>query len=375
MKRHVVNAKILIGNQFNEKASFLIEDGRFVEVSENGISSGSSLNEIDLEDNFVVPGLIDLQLYGVEGYFFGGEPTVENLRGMEEDLLSHGVTGFLATIATSTDDIVLRAIEAAKEFRATSKGAFLGLHLEGPFLNPKRKGAHPDKLIRKATLEEVKHWLELAEGEIKMMTIAPELQDEDVLTLLQESGVVLSVGHSNASFEEAQGFLTKTVTAATHLFNAMTPLHHREPGLVASVFEKKPFSSIIPDGIHVDYAMVRLAKRELGDRLFIITDRVASSKSGIYQHQFKGDHYETPEGILSGSSLYLLQAVMNCVEFADIPVGEAFAMAGEYPARAMGLENVRGKIAVGNSADFLVLDKEFRIKEVWFKGEKVVSYQ
>jgi N-acetylglucosamine-6-phosphate deacetylase len=247
--------------------------------------------------------------------------------------------------------------------------------LEGPFLNPKRKGAHPDKLIRKATLEEVKHWIDLAEGEIRMMTIAPELQNEEVLTFLHENGVVLSVGHSNATYEEAQGFLAKTVTTATHLFNAMTPLHHREPGLVAAIFEKKPFASIIPDGIHVDYAMIRLAKRELGDRLFIITDRVASSNSGIYHHQFKGDRYETPEGILSGSSLDLLEAVSNCIRFADIPPGEAFAMAGEYPAKAIDVEAERGRIAVGSSADFLVLDKDFKIKEVWFKGEKVFSRQ
>ncbi len=375
MKTYFKNAKVLIGSQFKDNSSFLIEDRSFKEVNENDTSLESQINEIDLQEYYIVPGLIDLQLYGVEGYFFGGEPTVENLRGMEEDLLSNGVTGFLATIATSTDDIVLKAIAAAKEFRKSSKGAFLGLHLEGPFLNPKRKGAHPDNLIRKATLEEVKHWLELAEGEIKMMTVAPELQDKDVLALLKENGVVLSAGHSNATFEEAQEFLTNTVTATTHLFNAMTPLHHREPGLVASIFEKKPFSSIIPDGIHVDYAMVKLAKRQLGDRLFIITDRVASSNSGIYQHQFKGDHYETPEGILSGSSLYLLDAAMNCVKFADIPVGEAFAMAGEYPAKAMGIESECGRIAVGNSADFLVLDKEFKIQEVWFKGEKLFSCQ
>lgn len=372
MGTYFKNADVLVGSHFQEKADFLIERGGFVEL--NGESSGEH-HIIDLKDYYVVPGLIDLQLYGVEGYFFGGQPTVENLRGMEDDLLSKGVTGFLATVATSTDDIVLAAIAAAKEFRASSKGAFLGLHLEGPFLNPKRKGAHPDKLIRKATLEEVKHWINLAEGEIRMMTIAPELQDEDVLTFLHENGVVLSAGHSNATYEEAQGFLDTTVTAATHLFNAMTPLHHREPGLVAAIFEKKSFASIIPDGIHVDYAMIRLAKRELEDRLFIITDRVASSNSGIYHHQFKGDRYETPEGILSGSSLDMLDAVMNCIRFADIPKGEAFAMAGEYPAKAIGVEAERGRIAVGSSADFLVLDKDFKIKEVWFKGEKVFSRQ
>src|SRR5690554_3338561 len=119
MKTYFKNAKILIGSQFEDNSSFLIEGENFKEVKDSFLKG--EINEVDLQDSYVVPGLIDLQLYGVEGYFFGGEPTVENLRGMEDDLLSHGVTGFLATIATSTDDIVLRAIAAAKEFRASSK--------------------------------------------------------------------------------------------------------------------------------------------------------------------------------------------------------------------------------------------------------------
>lgn len=369
MKKYFENGHVLIGNQLKSESSFAVEDGKFADVDTDEVRGEA----IDLAGNYIVPGFIDLQLYGVEGFFFGGNPTVDNLRGMEEDLLSHGVTGFLATVATSTDDIVLSAIEAAKEFRALSKGAFWGLHLEGPFLNPKRKGAHPAELIRKAQLEEVRGWLDLAEGEIKMMTVAPELQDEEILELLRENGVVISAGHSDASFTEAQRFFSGPVTTATHLYNAMTPLHHREPGLVAAVFDKKPFASIIPDGIHVDYAMIRLAKRELEDRLFIITDRVASSDSGIYRHQYKGDHYETPEGVISGSSLYPLQAVLNCIKFANIPVGEAFAMASEYPARVMGVEKQKGRIVKGGSADFIVLNKCFEIIEVWFRGERFYS--
>lgn len=368
MKINFKNANVLIGNQFIEHTSFSIQKGVFIEVNE-GKSFAERDDMIDLQGDYVVSGLIDLQLYGVEGYFFGGEPSVENLRGMEDDLLSRGVTGFLATVATSTDDIVLKAIAAAKDFRAHSKGAFLGLHLEGPFLNPKKRGAHPESLIRKAKLEEVKHWVNLAEGEIKMMTVAPELQDEEVLTYLQQNGIILSVGHSNATFAEAESFLNKTITAGTHLFNAMTALHHREPGLVASIFEKRVFSSIIPDGIHVDYAMVKLAKRELSDRLFIITDRVASSSSGIYRHKFKGDHYAMPDGTLSGSALYLLEAVKNCVQFVGIPLGESFAMASDYPAQVIGLEKRIGNIKKGASADFIVLNKELQIKEIWFRGE------
>lgn len=368
MKTYFKNGNVLIGNQFNENCFFSIEDGVFLDVCEDEVSNGSTV--IDLNGQFIVPGLIDLQLYGVEGFFFGGNPSVENLQGMENELLAKGVTGFLATIATSTDDIVLSAIQAAKEFRESSKGAFMGLHLEGPFLNAKRKGAHPADLIRKATLDEVRHWVDLAEGEIKMITVAPELQDAEVLDFLNENGIVISAGHSDATYTEAMLFLNKTVKTSTHLFNAMPSLHHRNPGLVAAIFEEKPYASIIPDGIHVDYPMIKLAKRELGNRLFIITDRVASSNSGIYHHQFKGDHYETPEGILSGSSLDLLEAVLNCMRFAEISSGEAFAMAGEYPADLMGLEKERGRIEAGRSADFLVLDNEFNLKGVWFKGVK-----
>ncbi len=371
MKTHFKNGNILIDNQFKAGASFTIRENDIVDVANETPEGEQYHSVIDLKGNYVVPGLIDLQLYGTEGFFFGGEPTVENLQGMEEHLLAHGVTGFLATIATNTDSIVLEAIAAAKAFRPQCKGAFMGLHLEGPFLNAKRKGAHPEHLIRKAVLEEVKNWIAWGGGEIKMITIAPELQDEAVLTFLYETGVVISAGHSNATFEQASEFLNKTVKTVTHLFNAMPPLHHRDPGLVAAIFEQKPYASIIADGIHVSYPMMKLAKRELGDRLFLITDAVASSNSGVYQHQRKQGYYATPEGILSGSSLELLDAVKNCVAHVGITAGEAFAMAATYPARAIGLEDVRGRLAAGNSADFLVLDRDFKILQVWFNGEVI----
>src|SRR5690606_11529322 len=208
-KTHFKNGNILIDNQFKAGTSFTIKESDIVDVA-NGAPEGEQYDSvIDLKGNYVVPGLIDLQLYGTEGFFFGGEPTVENLQGMEDHLLAQGVTGFLATIATNTDKIVLEAIDAAKAFRPQCKGAFMGLHLEGPFLNAKRKGAHPEHLIRKAVLEEVKNWIAWGEREIKMMTVAPEVQDEAVLALLYESGVVLTAGHSDATFEEASGFLNK----------------------------------------------------------------------------------------------------------------------------------------------------------------------
>lgn len=365
----IKNGNILFEGKFQKNLSIGIKDNIINSISneqETLLYQNDSSRVVNLEGGYLIPGLIDLQLYGTEGSFFGGNPSVENLKGMEDDLIEQGLCGFLATVATNSDDIVLKAIEAAKEFRSKSKGAFLGLHLEGPFLNPIKKGAHPDSLIRKAQLKEIEHWLAIAEGEIKMMTIAPELQDEKVLKLLKENNVTLSVGHSNATYQEAQGFLNKYVTTATHLFNAMPSLHHREPGLILSIFEKKSFASIIPDGIHVSYPMIALAKRELGKKLFIITDAVASSQTGIYKHQRKTDHYQTPEGILSGSAITLLEGVRNCIHHVGIDPEEAVAMASSIPAEVIGMQNSMGNIAVGRSANLLWLDKNFELKKVWF---------
>jgi len=365
------NGNILIEGKFKNHVNLAINKGTIDSIYDQSDLSADYKSEelldiFDLEGGYLVPALLDLQLYGTEGHFFGGDPTVENLAGMEEYLIKQGLGGFLATVATNTDELVLKAIRSAKTFRSSSKGAFLGLHLEGPFLNPLRKGAHPDSLIRKANLEEVAHWLELAAGEIKMMTVAPELQDEAVLNLLRKHNVVLSVGHSNATYQEANDFLAHPITAATHLFNAMPSLHHRNPGLILSILEKKPFASIIPDGIHVSYPMIALAKRELSNKLFLITDAVASSTQGIYQHQLNKDHFETPDGILSGSSISLLTGVRNCIQHVDIDPAEAFAMASEIPARVLGIDNSHGMIAKGRKANLLWLDKNFELKKVWF---------
>src|SRR6202012_5556124 len=309
-------------------------------------------NRIDLQGANVAPGLIDLQIYGSGGKLFAGTPVVEALERMENDLLNQGTTGFLATIGTNSDAIFEQGIESAKKYREQAKGNFLGLHLEGPFLNPIRRGAHPEKYIKKASLELVERWIGMADGVIKMMTIAPELQDEKVVNYLNDHGVILSSGHSNATYQQGKSFLNNPVKAVTHLYNAMPQMHHREPGYIPAIFEEKPYTSVVADGIHVDFAMIRLAKRELGDKLFLITDAVTTANEGTYQHQFTGDRYVMPDGTLSGSCLTMLMAAKNCVEYVGVPLAEAINMASLYRAQLAGVN--KGQIEAGVDANFFL---------------------
>jgi N-acetylglucosamine-6-phosphate deacetylase len=262
-------------------------------------------------------------------------------------------------------------ILAAKNHRAAAKNC-LGLHLEGPFLNPKRLGAHVPEFVRKASLDEIKALLDFGDGVIKMMTIAPELQDDEVIQYLLDQGVVVSLGHSNATFDEATTAYDKGVQTTTHLFNAMSPIHHREPGIPTAVFNHhKAMASIIADGRHVDFEVVKFAQKLLKDRLFLITDAVTACDSGPYQHRLSGDKYVMPDGTLSCSSLTMLQAVQNCVTHCHITLPDALQMASTYPERLMGIENLTGEISVGQPADLLLLDENLNLKEVIFKGEIV----
>lgn len=340
------NAIIFSGEQKLEGKNVLIERGRISAiVGPDEIPVDVQI--IDLTGQCIAPGLIDLQIYGSGGQLFGGKPTVEALARMEADLFNQGCTGFLATVATNSPEIVEQGIHAAKTFRKDSKGIFLGLHLEGPYLNVKRKGAHPEKFIKKAGLTELKSWVENADGEITMMTLAPELQDPEVLDYLASKDIVISAGHSDANYQEADYFFADKVTAATHLFNAMPPIHHREPGLVAAIFKRKPFASIIADGIHVSFPMIEIAKHQLGDKLFLITDAVTASSEGVYPHILSGDRYVMPDGTLSGSCLSMWQAVKNCVEFAGIGLEEALRMGSTYPATLIKRQHDMGLIKPG----------------------------
>lgn len=361
----LINAIIYTGKEKLSQKAVLIKDGFITSiVGQHEVPSDADI--VDLRNNFLAPGIIDLQIYGAGDEIFAAKPYPDTLRKMEDTLIRQGCTGFYATIATNSPDVLKQAIEAAKQYRPDAKGNFLGLHLEGPFLNTKRSGAHLKNYIKQGAIAQVKEWVEMAEAEIKMMTIAPELQDDEFIAYLQSEGILLSIGHSDATFEQGITYL-ENIPAVTHLFNAMPPVHHRQPGLVPAVFEKKPYASIVVDGIHVNFAMVKLAKQLLGDRLFLITDAVTETHSGAYPHRHSGTHFTMPDGTLSGSALSMMAAVKNCVERVDIALDEALRMASSYPAQLIN-HNLTGYIAPGYAANLIAFDAELNTTMSWLKG-------
>lgn len=362
------NLQLISGGTISRGKAIIIDGDKIIDVIEE-TAIPQDAQRINLQGTNVAPGLIDLQVYGSGGKLLGSIYQAEALAQMESDFLSQGTTGFFATIGTNSKEIFEKVISAAQGYRERSKGNFWGLHLEGPFLNPVRKGAHQAGFMHKATLDEVKRWIDLAAGVIKMMTIAPELQDKEVIDFLHDSGVILSSGHSNANYLEGKAFLNNPVKAVTHLYNAMPSMHHREPGYIPAIFEERPYTSIVADGVHVDFAMIRLAKRELGDKLFLITDAVTETTEGIYPlHELRGNHYVMPPHYtLSGSCLTMLKAVQNCVEFCAISLAEAINMASLYPAQLASFGS-KGKIAAGFDADMIIFNEDFEVQATVFKG-------
>lgn len=361
------NSTIYTGREKMEGKALVIENGKIKEITENE-SVPENAEKIDCKNLLIAPGLIDLQIYGGGGYLFSNEPSAIALKAMTEALLKVGTTGFCPTLATNSMEIFHEAIKVVKE---NPHPAVLGLHLEGPYINPVKRGAHITEYIKRPEKKEVEELLKEANGVIKIMTLAPEMCDPEIIKLLKDNGVVVSAGHSNSTFEEAVKGYENGITTNTHLFNAMSSIHHRGTGLPGAVYlSKNVYASIIADGIHVDFNTLKISKQIMKERLFLITDAVEESKEGAYVHVKQKDRFTLPDGTLSGSTLTLLTAVKNCVEHAEIPLDEALRMASTYPAQVMNLAD-RGKIEAGLKANLTIFSPDYQPAFTVLNGEMI----
>lgn len=356
-----INARIFTGEQFLSDHAVITEDNSIVDVvARKAIPVNAAI--IDLPGKILAPAFIDIQIYGGNGRLFSNELTPEAIQATYDYCLAGGAAHFYITLATNSMEVFYKGIDAVRAYWKQGGKGMPGLHLEGPYLNPLKRGAHIEKYIKKPVLAEVKSLLEYGKGVIKIMTIAPEQCDDEVVKLLQQAGIIISAGHSNATYDEGIAAFDKGINASTHLFNAMSALQHRSPGLVGAIFEHpRVMSSIVPDGIHVDFAALRISKKIMQQRLFIITDAVTATSSGDYPHVFTGDRYSMPDGTLSGSALTMMKGVKNLVTEGWIELGEALRMASLYPAQVTGMDHKWGRIEKGYAADLVVFDDAFEV--------------
>ena len=359
----IINAKIYTGSSLETGKAILVNNGMIENIiPQSEVTSGYAID--DVKGLNIAPSFIDMQIYGGNGKMFSHELSTEALQSTYEYCLAGGCSHFMITMATNSIENFVKGIDKVQEYWDKGGKGLLGLHLEGPYINPIKKGAHIERYIKKPVIEELQQLLKRKKGVVRMITIAPEVCDEKLLDFLLGEGIIVSAGHTNASYKEATAGFNKGIPAATHLFNAMSPLQHREPGMVGAIYDhSKVMSSIVCDGVHVDYVAVRISKKILKERLFFITDAVTEITEGEYKHIFKGDRYTLPDNTLSGSSLTMMQCVKNAVLYAGIPLDEALRMASAYPARLLGDSYKLGRIEKGFQSSFVVFDDNLNIKQ------------
>jgi N-acetylglucosamine-6-phosphate deacetylase len=349
--------KIFTGSEWLTGKTVVISDGTIAAIVDTGSVNGDNIKKCHL----LAPALIDVQIYGAYGKLLSVYPEAASLHLLFDYCSKGGASHFQPTVATNSHEVFYQCIDAVKKYREENGKGCIGLHIEGPWIHPAKKGAHLASFIHSPSVEEAKALLEYGKGVITMITIAPEVCSKEVVELIRSYGVIISAGHSNASYEEATSAFNNGIETATHLYNAMSPLQHRAPGIVGAIFDHPTTkASIVPDGFHVDFSAIRIAKKILKERLFAITDAVTETNSGPYQHQLAGDKYEAA-GILSGSALTMAKCVQNLVNNVGIESGEALRMASLYPAQVMKKDDRLGKIETGFDANLVMMDEQLGV--------------
>lgn len=339
----------------------VIAEGERIKDVLPAVSVEGDIPVIDFGDVYIVPAFIDLQLYGSHGRLLSVYPDAQSVEEIYKYSAAGGAAYAMPTVATHPYPVIFACIDAVRNYWAKGGKGILGLHVEGPWMNPVKRGAHKTEWIFSPTVEQAKELLEYGKDVIKIITLAPEYVSREVIELIDSYKIVISAGHSNATYEEATKAFDDGIMTATHLYNAMSPLGHRAPGLVGACFNHPlAHASIIPDGHHVDYAAIKIAKKMMGERLFVITDSVTETSEGYYQHVFEGDKY-TSNGILSGSAITMGKAVYNLVNHVGITLPEALRMCSLYPARVMNMSDEVGLIRDGYLAKMAVLDKDLDV--------------
>ncbi|WP_341938575.1 N-acetylglucosamine-6-phosphate deacetylase [Marinimicrobium sp. C2-29] len=378
MKQALINAPVFTGDEWVNGHALLLKDDR-IEALVPLAERPSGYEPVDLEGTRLVPGLIDTQVNGGGGVLFNDAPRVDRLRQIGEAHRRFGTTGFLPTLISDDLSVVEQAIAAVRQAIKEKVPGVLGIHLEGPFLNPARKGVHDEHKFRRLTPEAVELLSSLDNG-FTLVTLAPERTTPELIRALTERGVMVAAGHTGADYEQTRTALTAGVRSFTHLFNAMTPMTSREPGVVGAALEDpNSWCGLIVDGHHVHAATLKVAlAAKARGKMILVTDAMPTVGASDKQFTLKGEviraergRCATADGTLAGSDLDMLSAVRNTVQRLDLPLEEALRMASLYPARMLGLDRELGRLAPGYRASLLAVDEPLQVRQSWIDGVSV----
>lgn len=351
----------------------VIDGGRIVAVTPDRPSTGA---DHDLAGRLLAPGFIDTQVNGGGGVLFNDDPSPGCIAAIGAAHRRFGTTGFLPTLISDDLDVIDRAVDAVEAAISAGVPGVLGVHIEGPFLNVRRKGIHDASKFRVLDDDAVRRLTRLKGGRT-LITLAPEMTTPEMIGRLTKAGARVAAGHTDADYPTMRTGFAAGITGITHLFNAMSPLQNRAPGVVGAALENQDaWCGIIVDGHHVDPVTLRLALRcRPADRFMLVSDAMPSVGA-------EGDHFilqgrritvrdglcYDDQGVLAGSDLDMASAVRNCVSMLGVDLSTALAMASASPAAFLGLSDRRGAIAPGQAADLVALDHDLRVVETWIGG-------
>jgi N-acetylglucosamine-6-phosphate deacetylase len=378
MSKALTGARIFDGATWHGDKALVVADGR-IEALVDAADLHNGVEVVDVSGMMIVPGFIDLQVNGGGGVLLNEATTVAGIAQICSAHARFGTTGLLPTLITDTPAITAAAIEAGKQAMQEGVTGFLGLHLEGPHLSLARKGAHDPALIRPMLEEDLARIL-LCRGvfDALMTTVAPESVTPEQVAQLAEAGFIVSIGHTDSSYETARTYAAAGARTVTHLFNAMSPLAHREPGIVGAALDIGPLhAGMIADGIHVHpVAMgVALRAKKGPGRIFIVTDAMSTIGTDLTSFTLNGreilrrdGRLTLADGTLAGADIDMISSVRFVHETLGLPLEEALRMASAYPAEAARLSDRKGALDPGFDADFVVLTQELDVQSTWIGG-------
>jgi len=376
MTTALTHARVLAADGWHDDLAVLLEGERIVDLLPPADPRVRDAHQHDLHGAMLVPGFIDVQVNGGGGVLFNEAPTVETLRRIGAAHRRFGTTGFLPTLISDRVEVMRAALAAVEQALAEGVPGVLGIHLEGPYLAPARKGVHDPKYFHAPGSDELALLCAPHRG-VRLLTLAPDQVPLASIGALAGAGLIVCAGHTAADYETTRAALAAGVRGFTHLFNAMTPFGSREPGVVGAALEDADsWCGIIVDGHHVHPASLRVAiAAKPRGKMLLVTDAMPPVGADRPDYVLNGETIvvrdgicQTAQGVLAGSALDMASAVRNAVQLLGLPLEEAVRMASTYPAEFLGLGESHGRIAPGYRADLVVLDDEYRVQQSWIGG-------